>query len=197
MSTTETNYVETKDVVGHMREFQSEERIRRNKIMTGVLSAYFGTPRDRTLEAEMDELIDSFILTRDAAELEESCQLGRLGEGRALVVVGESGAGKTRSLQRLFSRRQEFAPSEGGDGHRVLITVSAPPPAPLDCLARRFYLRSGTRPSGSFERTWCGNSSGGTLNCAGLGSFTLMSSSTSSKPAIRSRFRRFGTHSRG
>jgi predicted NACHT family NTPase len=128
MSITETIDMDTKDIVDRMRELQSEERTRRNKIMAGVLSAYFGMPRDRILEAEMDELIDSFILTRDAAELEGPPQLGRLGEGRALIVIGESGAGKTRSLQRLFSRRQEFALSESGDGHRALISVSAPSP---------------------------------------------------------------------
>jgi len=78
------------DPVSRMRRLQSERRSRGGDVMAGVLSAYITTPRDTALEAELDGLIDSFLLTQEAASSGSARQVGRLREGRSLTVTGQS-----------------------------------------------------------------------------------------------------------
>lgn len=134
MEATAINSAVHEDAVARMRRLQSERRAKGGDVMMNVLSAYFTTPRDRLLEAELDNLIDAFLLSQDALEGDANRRVGRLREGRALTVMGESGAGKSRSLDRLFLKRAEFAGYGDPNGDGMLISVTAPSPCTLRLL---------------------------------------------------------------
>ncbi|TGS46245.1 MULTISPECIES: ATP-binding protein [unclassified Mesorhizobium] len=111
----------------------------RDAVMDRVLSAYFKTPRDQLLEAEVDWLLDSYQRVH-SRRAEGKSRVGRLAEGRIVSVLGESGAGKTRSLQRLFASRRELADLEKGGSS---ITVIAPSPCTLKQLGNSFLAALG------------------------------------------------------
>lgn len=134
METTATNSIVHEDPDVRMRRPQSERRAKGGDVMKNVLAAYFTTPRDKLLEAELDNLIESFRLAQDAAKGNAARRVGRLWEGRALTVVGESGAGKSRSLDRLFFKRAEFAGYGNQNADCMLISVTAPSPCTLRLL---------------------------------------------------------------
>lgn len=120
--------------ISRMRKLQSARRERNGDVMAGVLSAYVTTPRDALLAKELDNLIDGFLSAQEAAEQDASRQVGRLREGRALTVTGASGAGKTRTLERHFFKREEFAGYGDRDSDCILVSVSTPSPCTLRLL---------------------------------------------------------------
>jgi hypothetical protein len=134
MEATATNSAVHEDAIARMRRLQSERRAKGGDVMMNVLAAYFTTPRDRLLEAELDNLVDAFLLSQDALENGATRRVGRLREGRALTVIGESGAGKSRSLDRLFLKRAEFAGYGDQNADCMLISVTAPSPCTLRLL---------------------------------------------------------------
>lgn len=135
------------DAVARMRRLQSERRARGGNIMAGVLSAYFGTPRDRLLEAELDNLVDAFLLSQDALDGDPKRRVGRLREGRALTVVGGPGTGKSRTLDRHFMKREEFAGYGNPSADSILISVTAPSPCTLRLLGMSVLAALGYQTS--------------------------------------------------
>lgn len=120
--------------VTRMRRLQSERRARSGDVMAGILSAYFYTARDRLLEAELDLLIDSFLVAEGVTSSQPSHGVGRLREGRALTVIGGSGTGKSRALDRHFLKRGEFEGYGDPNSDCMLISVIAPSPSTLRLL---------------------------------------------------------------
>lgn len=123
--------LEDEDPVSRMRRLRSRQRESVSGTMTKLHSAYFGTERDKLLDEETSILIDAF-LEADAAE--DHRRVGRLREGRALAVTGESGAGKSRALERLFLKREEFTDYGRKESDCPLVSVTAPSPCTLRLL---------------------------------------------------------------
>mgnify|MGYP001045739643 CR=1 FL=1 len=123
--------------VDRLRRLQSERRKSTADVMSGILSAYFGTARDAELEGAIDDLIDAMLLAEGATEIGPAKRVGRLREGRALTVLGNPGAGKTRALERLFLTRQEFAGFGNRDSDCLLVSVSTPSPCTLRLLGEK------------------------------------------------------------
>lgn len=141
---TDTNQAVREDAVARMRRLRSERRSGRSGIMADVLSAYFGTKsRDETIEKELDHLIDAFIRVEDAAAGAASRRVGRLREGCALSIIGESGAGKTRISERHFHKREEFAGYGDRDANCILVSVTAPAPCTLALLGHEILKALG------------------------------------------------------
>lgn len=134
METITSDHVAHEDAVSRMRRLHNERRSRGEEAMAAVLSAYVGTPRDKLLAAELDNLIDSFLLAQDAAEGDAARRVGRLREGRALTVIGGSGTGKSRTLDRHFLKREEFSGYGNPNSDCMLISVTAPSPCTLRLL---------------------------------------------------------------
>jgi hypothetical protein len=134
METTIPDPVIHEDAIARMRRLQSERRLRGGDVMAGVLSAYFGTPRDRLLEAELDNFVDAFLLSQDAEAGDATRRVGRLREGRALTVSGGPGTGKSRTLDRHFLKREEFAGYCDRNSDCMLISITAPSPCTLRLL---------------------------------------------------------------
>ncbi|MXQ12353.1 ATP-binding protein [Microvirga makkahensis] len=136
MDTNQPNSGRDADAVSRMRRLQLERRTSSRALMAGVLSVYITTTRDKVLETELDSLIDSFLLVQEASDGGASRQVGRLREGRALTITGQAGAGKTRTLERHFLKREEFAGYGDRNSDCVLISVSTPSPCTLRLLGQ-------------------------------------------------------------
>ncbi len=122
------------DPVSRMRRLQSGRRTNSGKVMVGISSAYFGTARDRVVSAEIDQIFDSFLLAEDATAAGSARCVGRLKEGRALAIIGGSGSGKSRTLERHFLKREEFAGYGDPNSDCMLISLTAPSPCTLRLL---------------------------------------------------------------
>ncbi|MDI5929085.1 AAA family ATPase [Rhizobium leguminosarum] len=103
---------------------EQQERARR---MGGMQAAYIGTKRDLELDREFDRV------TENAA----AALFGKSGKARALFVLGESGSGKTTSVEKHIAKRRQFLPRTTADGVSVrpLVPMLAPKPLTLKGLA--------------------------------------------------------------
>ncbi|TXH35601.1 MAG: hypothetical protein E6Q98_15005 [Rhodospirillaceae bacterium] len=98
-------------------------------LLTKLHESYISSGRDKRLSSQFDRLVDSAVLPQHSGA-------ARRLEGRALFVMGESGAGKSRSLSYLFSKRPNLNPYETEIGTmRPLVSVVAPSPCTLRQLA--------------------------------------------------------------
>ncbi|MFC4173223.1 AAA family ATPase [Microvirga sp. GCM10011540] len=103
-----------------------ERRARRIVALEKLHKSYLRTPRDAQLEDEFERLIDGASLSLN----------GRRPEGRALVVIGQSGAGKTLALRRLIDGRRELTPQNMAVGPTMpFVSITAPSPCTLKQLA--------------------------------------------------------------
>lgn len=106
------------------------ERVRRRYILTG---------RDDVLKAKFDALLTDLCERPDPdgpGEEEEH------REANMLLVLGVSGAGKTRSLARLFERHPVLQEARtGSDG--LVLSMTAPSPCGVKELGRSILLATG------------------------------------------------------
>jgi len=86
----------------------------RRAIMRKIRGQYFHTGRDDRLTAGFEFLLD--LSTTEGAE------------GRALVVIGESGVGKTRTIVHLLNRHPQFHGFGASGSSSPLLSVRAPAP---------------------------------------------------------------------
>lgn len=101
------------------------------EIERNLLKAYLGSERDKVLEDAVGRLIESS--TRTIGVIGDM-RVGRLTEGRILALVGASGAGKTRALERVFARNEEIADWQDIDADSPLVSIKAPSPCTLKQL---------------------------------------------------------------
>ncbi|WP_024588087.1 TniB family NTP-binding protein [Aliihoeflea sp. 2WW] len=100
-------------------------------IARDIFKAYLGSERDKDLADAMYRLTENSARAADAVG--EAC-VGRLSEGRMLALLGASGAGKTRALERIFARTVEFGDWQDIDADSPLISIKAPSPCTLKQL---------------------------------------------------------------
>jgi hypothetical protein len=108
--------------------------------MERVRAKYIRSNRDAALEEGVDFLIERIVTRRnpDGAATDANRR-----EGRALVVLGESGAGKTTAVTRVLSRHLAF-PGYGVKGSGcLLVTVSVRGPCSLKQLGRQLLAALG------------------------------------------------------
>ncbi|MEO3998875.1 ATP-binding protein [Mesorhizobium sp. CAU 1732] len=139
----------TKIVGGRSAEFlnrivsnQSDKRRAVNEALGRVLSAYLPTAYDDQLMEQIDWLLDSMLL-----ELGEqpgvAAAEGMVRGGRALVVTGEAGAGKSRALAHAFASRSEFEGFGKPGEWCPLLSVVAPSPFTLGALGNEIARKLG------------------------------------------------------
>ncbi|MBX3531704.1 MAG: ATP-binding protein [Rhizobiaceae bacterium] len=97
-------------------------------------SSYITTPRDAELNDRIDGLIRRVLTRKDLnAELSRENRL----KGRAEIIVGGSGAGKTRAIEKAILRQSSLRPTDGAEPTRPLLSINAPEnPSP-----RALYMR--------------------------------------------------------
>ncbi|WP_137129463.1 ATP-binding protein [Rhizobium sp. FY34] len=109
---TDTNHIET-------AEFAA--------IKARIRADYLTTGRDTKLASYLREMTVNV----------EDCEFGVGSKRRALFVIGESGSGKTRSLQYHFATMPEFRPyrNEYGETVSPVLSIDAPRPCNTKALA--------------------------------------------------------------
>jgi AAA domain len=131
---------EIEDSTARMRRLRSQERANVSEVMTQLLTAYVPVDRDKLLDDELNLLIDALL---ESDSVEGDRRVGRLGEGRALVLSGPSGAGKSRALERLFHKREEFVGYGKVESDCPLVSVVTPSPCTLRLLGEEILKAIG------------------------------------------------------
>ena len=122
------------DGAAPLRAAQSEQSATRLATLEIVCSRYITREQDEKLLENVDRLIDR-LLMRDDTKLSSFAANRR--EARALVLTGESGAGKSAACKQLFRRHEAF-PNYGVYGSNCpLASVSVPSPCTLKQLGRK------------------------------------------------------------
>jgi hypothetical protein len=121
---------------------QSAKRRATNEAVGRVLAAYLPTLYDQQLSEQIDWLLDSMLL-----ELGEQPGVtpakGMVRGGRALVVTGRAGAGKSRALAHIFASRPEFEGFGTPGSKSPLLSVVAPSPFTLGALGNEIARKLG------------------------------------------------------
>ncbi len=110
----------------HRRKRNSEVAI----LQAQLKHTYYPHARDKVLLDQLNKLLDDFEDFDEIAAQAGLGRVGRLNEGRAVVVVGESGAGKSRSLERAFAN---LGMTDRSD-KTFVVSVRAPSPCNLKQL---------------------------------------------------------------
>ena len=110
------------------------------EIIERLRDKFIWLPRQEALQSDFNSLFEQ---TQELRHRSEAKKAQRVGEGRALVVVGESGEGKTRSLTRIFATHPQL-PAYGIVGEACpVITIQAPSPCTLQQLGRATLAKLG------------------------------------------------------
>ena len=119
-------------------EHAAERQRRLQSLKKELRRTFLSQPRDRALADELNELISDEQLVAEAMDNDLG---GRLVEGRALVILGESGAGKSRSIHRALSDR--FGNYQVANAPTRLISITAPSPCTLKQLGASVLRATG------------------------------------------------------
>ena len=121
---------------------QSDRRRVVNEAMARVMSVYLPTEFGAQVNQQIDWLLDSMLVElgrQPGAPVPE----GTIRGGRALVIVGEAGAGKSRILRHTLQSRPEFS-GFGIDGSgSPFLSIVAPSPFTLGALGNEIVRRLG------------------------------------------------------
>lgn len=116
-----------------LRELQSPQDRAQIAKLERISSTYLRLERDELFAANLKFVCDG-LTTREDPNADLSGE--NRGEARALVVVGASGAGKTRLLTRHFSRHPGFPGYGVPSANCPLVSVTVPSPCSLKQLGR-------------------------------------------------------------
>ncbi len=136
-------------VLDRLQQSQSPERRARSELIRQIEQAYVPNDRDDKLRVALDEVVDAHVRHFEALLDGPHRNIGSLAEGRLLAVVGHSGAGKTRLLERHFHQRPEFRGY--GTSNCLLISVKAQGPFALSGLARSIAVAAGVKVKKTFH----------------------------------------------
>ena len=102
-------------------------------LVDSLSATWIFTERDDLIKGEIDQLLKSAFSRFSDRQLKQST---RANETRCLALTGESGAGKSSLLERLFAKHPALT-NFGVEGELCpLISVSAPAPSTLGGLGR-------------------------------------------------------------
>src|SRR5690606_19989986 len=87
---------------------QSSERNVRSEKIRQIARTYIPNSRDDRVAEGLDDLIDIQIRHLQSIREGHNRNVGALAEGGILAVLGKSGAGKNRVLERQILQRPEF-----------------------------------------------------------------------------------------
>ncbi|WP_262272061.1 TniB family NTP-binding protein [Microvirga yunnanensis] len=121
------------DTTGPIRTIQPEEVRRRSAAMERVRHVYAKTRRDKLLRDAFDELLEDLAERRNGGMNHGP---SNRGEGNQLVVLGESGAGKTTAIRRLLDNHALANGYPRNAPGCKIVTVTAPSPCNLAELGR-------------------------------------------------------------
>ncbi|MFE0014087.1 TniB family NTP-binding protein [Mesorhizobium sp. NPDC059054] len=125
----ETNHTNENllEAINRIRTSMSAQSLTRASVMAEINRKYVETARDAILNDRLDKLVKS-VAEQDSRE-----------KRRIVVVIGESGAGKTTMIEHNCKRRTEFQPYL--DGHGILTKPLIQFNAPSPCTPKMIAIR--------------------------------------------------------
>lgn len=121
--------IDAAEAVKHARSLQSEEEKVRTDLLSKLKRVYIENDNDDALRAAFEQLMGA-----STAE-----HYGERVDGRSLMVVGETGVGKTEALKRLFRNREDLKAYDTDVGTMLpLVSFEAPSPCTLGQFGRQF-----------------------------------------------------------
>jgi len=123
---------------------QTDKRREVNEALGRVFAAYLPTAYDRRLMEEIDWLLDSMVRELGGQPRVVTPE-GMIRGGRALLVTGKAGAGKSRALAHAFATRPEFEGFGKPGEWCPLLSVVAPSPFTLGALGNEIARKLGYR----------------------------------------------------
>lgn len=109
-------------------------------VMEGLRVKYAKTKRDSVLAESINLLLAEAVRKED---LERPPGFDNRGRGTGLVIMGPTGVGKSRALERFFKKHPVLAGYQDPASHSPLLSVSAPSPCTSMQLARVILRTSG------------------------------------------------------
>lgn len=117
------------EAVKHARSLQSDESKTRTDWLSKLKRVYIDNDNDDALKSAVEQLMGA-----STAE-----HYGERVDGRSLMVIGETGVGKTEALKRLFREREDLRPYDTDVGSMLpLVSFEAPSPCTLGQFGREF-----------------------------------------------------------
>src|ERR1700683_4786717 len=101
------------DPAARLRALQTRKEEALNKLVGRLKAMYVETGRDEEMQFELQQMIDNIRMLRHPY-LPPSAENRR--EGTSLLIVGESGAGKTRAFRHLMKNNAAYFPGYGIQG---------------------------------------------------------------------------------
>ncbi|HEV7318796.1 MAG TPA: ATP-binding protein [Ensifer sp.] len=134
-----TPSIDIDDAIRSIRMLQPDETRRRSELMVEVKSVLAVLPRERVLSEAFDQVLEDLGERRNTAGASAS---PTIREGNAVVVLGESGAGKSTSIRRLIASHPLTIGELNAPGSK-LFSISAPSPCNLAELGREILIALG------------------------------------------------------
>ncbi|CAN7420366.1 ATP-binding protein [Phyllobacterium sp. LjRoot231] len=115
------------EATSRVRATMSPGVVARAEKMAEINAQYIPTVRDKILNARLDSLFESLVATHNS----------EMDKKRILIILGESGAGKSRLLDHNFAQREAFQPyvDSYGTVTRPMLRYNAPQPCTPKMLA--------------------------------------------------------------
>ncbi|TAY73907.1 hypothetical protein ELH84_08430 [Rhizobium ruizarguesonis] len=119
------------EMLAHIRATVSPDTEYRSRLLRELKSIHIVTPDDEKITAELDLMVANILA-------------GNAVEGYAVTIVGKSGAGKSKSLDRCIDAHPSFAPFEGKYNKLSLsLRAKTPPSTTLKNLGKELLQVSG------------------------------------------------------
>lgn len=132
------------DPAARVRANLTDRARRRSRIMEKVRHVYLRTARDTVLQVHFEGLMEDLTERREPEAALDAKARAELLEGNILVVLGESGAGKSTAIRRLLSKH----PLSPNYGRKVVVgsvalTVRVPSPCSVGELGKTVLRATG------------------------------------------------------
>jgi len=121
------------DPIAPLRALQPQEVRRRSMLLEKVRKIYALSRRDTLLQEAFDEVLEDLAERRDFRAPHGTANRG---EANQLIVIGESGAGKTTAVRRMLDKHALQNGYERNAPGCKIVTITAPPFSNLAELGR-------------------------------------------------------------
>lgn len=125
-----------------IRENRTEGRRNTAAIRDKILGIHVPTPQDTLLDEQIDWIFDS-IETECGLTKGNSIEQAAVRGGRALLVIGKAGAGKSRAIEQAFKTRPEFMGYPDPNTGSPVLSVIASSPFTLGALGNELVRALG------------------------------------------------------
>jgi hypothetical protein len=137
------------DPAERIRRLQSPEDAAFNKLFGRLKAMHVETSRDEELRFELKVITDNIVQPRDP-DLPPGAD--NMREGTSLLIVGETGAGKTKAIRHALKNHPAFPGYGVRDSGCQLISISVPSPFTLRTLGMALLRGAGYRTSREYPQ---------------------------------------------